>query len=179
MNDIENKNTELIYQYTNELLKSKIDSIIRLETKVGVVLGFSGLFLKFAATLHSIPIKQESINKLQDFLLLTLTPEGECLILKILSYLFIVFCGIICLYALSAKTRGSIIDPKELMKNEFYERSDQKNKEDIIEAWIDFIDECDEVGNFKRKMLNIALLFIFFAGVAIVGNITISSLFIL
>lgn len=141
------KNADLIYQYTFNLAKEQRDSIIRLDTKLSALLGFSGLTLRFTESLHSKPFSEILHNN----------PEILCLICKIISCVFALVCAGICVHGLQAKTRGIAVDPSELLKIELYERDVETNKCYITKAWIKSMQEYEDIGKNKGKKLNLSL----------------------
>ncbi len=136
------KNADLIYQHTLYLLKEQKDSIIRLDTKLSALLGFSGLTLRFTESLHSQPFKNLFFQE----------PEIWCLLLKIISCLLAAICTAICVCELTARTRGSAVDPAELLKSKFYERDEETNKCAVTIAWIE-----TRLGRLRPLLLIVAI----------------------
>ncbi|RCJ42380.1 hypothetical protein A6770_35020 [Nostoc minutum NIES-26] len=163
-----NSNIDLIYDYTADLIKSQRDSITRLDTKLSTFLAFGGLTLRFALSLHSNSL----IKSLESL------PEMLCLIFKILSCGLALCCVIICGIGLTAKMRGITVDPKELMKDELFNRKEETNKGYIVSGWIKITDEYEMLGKEKGEDLNLAIIFIILSIVAVSINIITDAVFI-
>jgi hypothetical protein len=133
------KNADLAYQHTLGLFKEQKDSIIRLDTKLSALLGFSGLSLRFTESLHSMPMKSYSWKD----------PETWCLIFKILSCIFALICSAVCVSRLTAKTRGSAVSPEFFFKKDFYEADEDTNKYALTLAWIETLNEYEGIGRKK------------------------------
>ncbi|PSB00519.1 hypothetical protein [Merismopedia glauca] len=78
-------NTELIYTYTEALIKAQNESLNRLDTKLSGFLAFTGLLVRFAADLPGKNALQETIG---------LTCYS-CILLKILTFIFLAIAALL------------------------------------------------------------------------------------
>jgi hypothetical protein len=160
-------NIDLIYSYTEALIKSQEDSINRLDTRLGAFLAFSGVILKFAIDLPS-HLSLESAGNLAC---------NTCFLLKIAICGFTIAAIIVSTLGLTAKQRGRVVDPERLMDDKWYFANNERCKAFIINTWIETKKEYILVGNTKGKRLNLTIRLICFAAIAFGLNIVLLSIY--
>jgi hypothetical protein len=158
INSIEEKpsNVDLIYSYTESLLKAQEESLTRLDTRLGTFLAFAGVSLKFAVDL---PKKSE------------LTGISECivnssLVLKLVACGFSTASIVMCVLGLTARMAGNTVSPKTLMSDKWYWEEGQRCRAFIVNTWIEASKEYKKTGLKKAKTLNLAIKLICGAAVA-------------
>jgi hypothetical protein len=162
----EHTNVELIYNYTESLLKARNDTITQLNGKLSTFLGFGGLLLRFSADLpqHSTPIDIPGF------------PCSTCLLLKIVA------CALsaasVCLSALglTAQERGSVVSPDKLMAA-WFRKPDVRCRSFIINTWRGTIEEFRLLGIKKARRLNLAIYLLAIAAIVFALDIGIASYF--
>lgn len=138
-------NIELIYEYTKSVVSAQSDSLNRLDTKFSAFLGFSGILLRFALNLPD----NSGLN-----VWLGLN------ILQVLKVLVCTFAGASVLFSaigLTAKNRGTTVDPKILMGDDWYWESEERCRAFIVNTWIVTTDEYQETGRKKGQNLNLTI----------------------
>lgn len=105
-----NPNITLIYQYAEQALKDLDLSSNRLNTKLGVVLGFDAALIRFFSGLPDRSV-EVTIDAFDISLECNL-----CLLLKSLSYLALIISLIYCFLGFKPQTGGQIILPEELLE---------------------------------------------------------------
>ncbi len=150
-------NTELIYNYTQELLKTQNESLNRLDTKLSVFLAFIGVLVRFSSDLSVVV----SIKGLRCY---------SCNLLQILAYISLGVAALLLCLGLTARFRGSVISPKALMRYEWYFAKKIDISDYIISAWIEAEEEYQKLGLYKSRKLNIAVTLIAFSLVFIIIN---------
>lgn len=100
-------NTELIYSYTEALLKSQSESLNRLDTKLSVFLAFTGVLVRFVTDLSG----EVTVQGLTCY---------SCILLQILAYVSLGASALVLCLGLTARLRGRVISPKALMRDEWY-----------------------------------------------------------
>ncbi len=152
-------NTELIYRYTESLLKSQSDSLNRLDTKISGFLAFTGVLVRFVGELSG-----------------QITVGGyicySCTLLQFLAYVSLGASALILCLGLTSGLRGRVISPKALMEDKWYFADRSDISEYIISGWIDAEKEYKRLGFEKGRKLNIAVWLI---AISIV-SITLSAL---
>jgi len=96
---------ELIYNYTESLLKARNDTITQLNGKLSTFLGFGGLLLRFSADLPD----NSTLMDIPGF------PLSSCLLLKIVACALSAVSVCISALGLTAQERGSVVSPDKLM----------------------------------------------------------------
>jgi len=129
-----NPNITLIYEYAEQALKDLDMSINRLNTKLGVVLGFDAALIRFFSTL---PDRSLAVNI--DALDISLECNF-CLFLKILSYLALIISLIYCFLGFKPQITGQIILPKELIEKCF-DITEEEYRLLLLENWNQSIKE--------------------------------------
>ncbi|MFM9265803.1 hypothetical protein [Tychonema sp. BBK16] len=129
-----NPNITLIYQYAEQALKDLELSSNRLNTKLGVVLGFDAALIRFFSGLPDRSI-EVSIDPFDISLECNL-----CLLLKSLSYLALMISLIYCFLGFKPQTAGKIFLPEELLEK-CLDISEEDYKLSIIENWNQSIKE--------------------------------------
>jgi hypothetical protein len=89
-------NTELIYKYTESLLKTQSESLNRLDTKLSAFLAFTGVLIKFVSDLSG----KVTIQNL---------PCYSCTFLIISAYTSLGTAAFMPCLGLTARLRGSVI----------------------------------------------------------------------
>ena len=117
--DDRRSNLKLIYDYAEQAIKVVDASIDRLNVKLGLVFGLDIILIYFFI----------SIADITPFLHCAL-----CLILRVLSYLFLIFSLCFCLSGFKPKKSGSIILPEELIEK-CLDLSDGEYRVVIIANW--------------------------------------------
>lgn len=164
INSKEHTNVELIYSYTESLLKVRNDTITQINGKLSTFLGFGGLLLRFSADL---PESSLSINVLGE-------SYNVCLVLKVIT------CTVstlsICLSALglTAQERGIVISPDKLM-NKWFREPDIKCRSFIINTWRETIEEFRILAKKKARRLNLAIYLLAIAAALFALDIGIAS----
>lgn len=143
-------NIKLIYDYSEKAVKIVDASIDRLNIKMGVVFGLD-IFLIYSFI---------SIADITPFLDCTL-----CLILRVISYHFLIFSLCFCLSGLKPKKSGSIILPEELLEK-CLNLADDQYRMLIIANWSQSIKELAETRDalsiqVDGALVNLALAAIF------------------
>jgi hypothetical protein len=152
-------NTELIYKYTESLLKTQSESLNRLDTKLSAFLAFTGVLIKFVGDLSG----KVTIQGFSCYV---------CTFLTIISYISLGVSAFVLCLGLTTRLRGSVISPQALMRDEWYFADNSDISDYIISAWIEAEKEYEQLGFDKGKKLNIAVWLI---GIALV-SITFSAL---
>jgi len=129
-----NPNITLIYEYAAQALKDLDMSINRLNTKLGVVLGFDAALIRFFSTL---PDRSLAVNI--DALDISLECNF-CLFFKILSYLALIISLIYCFLGFKPQTAGQIILPEELIEK-CLDIPEEEYRLSILENWNQSIKE--------------------------------------
>jgi hypothetical protein len=156
-------NTELIYKYTESLLKGQSESLNRLDTKLSAFLAFTGVLVRFVGDLSG----KVTVHGLICY---------SCSFLKILAYFSLGTSALLLCLGLTAKLRGSVISPKTLMKDEWYFADSSDISDYIISAWIEAEKEYEQLGFDKGRKLNIAVRLIAVALVSITASALIKTI---
>ncbi|MEB3192195.1 MAG: hypothetical protein VKL42_17785 [Snowella sp.] len=152
-------NTELIYKYTESLLKNQSESLNRLDTKLSAFLAFTGVLVRFVDDLSG----KVTVNGF---------PCHSCTLLKLLAYISLGTSAFLLCLGLTTKLRGSVISPKTLMRDEWYFADSSDISDYIVSAWIEAEKEYEQLGFDKSRKLNMAVRLIALALV----SITVSAL---
>jgi hypothetical protein len=155
-------NTDLIYSYTEALIKAQNESLNRLDTKLGGFLAFTGVLVKFAADLPGGNALREATG----------FTCYSCIVLKVLTFGFLVIAALFLCLGLTAKLRGKVVSPKVLMKDEWYFADKENCQCFIINTWVEAEKEYVQVGFEKGRRLNGAVWLIS----AALTTLTISTL---
>lgn len=110
-----------------------------MDTKLSAFLGFSVILLRFALNLPD--------NSVFD-------------VIKVLKVLVCLFAGASVLFSaigLTAKNRGTTVDPKVLMGDDWYWESEEKCRAFIVNTWIVATDEYEAAGKKKGQNLNLTI----------------------
>ena len=125
---------DVIYNYTQSLLKEYGEAFTRLDTKISVYIGFSAVLIRLAFDLPHESITSERLR------------NSIC----ILASLTIALCSV----GLLAKPSGNVADPKILMSDEwFFGQSEDAHKAYITNGFIETIDELDTLLTKRRIVL--------------------------
>jgi hypothetical protein len=162
----EDTNVELIYTYTENLLKNRIESMVQLNTRLGTFIGFGGLVLKFSADL---PASEFEIIVFGIHI-------NICLALKVISCLCAVASICCSALGLTGKERGKVVSPDELM-DEWFDEPEILCRCLIINTWRPTIEEFRLLLLEKTKRLNLAIYLLTISIVAFGFDIAIASYF--
>lgn len=163
----EESNIELIYSYTESLIKAQEESLNRLDTKLSAFLAFAGVSLRFAVDL---PNKSTLIQ----------TPElvtHISLLLKLFACGLSVTSILVSAWGLTARMRGSVITPETLMSDEWYWEEAERCRAFIIGEWIKTEREYKKTGLRKGKNLNQAIKLICGAAIAFALDVVLLSFY--
>lgn len=149
-------NVDLIYSYTESIVKAQEESLNRLDTRLGTFLAFAGVTLRFAVDL---PGKSE------------LTGISECiasssLALKLAACGFSIASIVVSSLGLTARMTGRTVSPETLMSDKWYWEKEQRCKAFIVNTWIKMLEEYKKTGLKKAKTLNLAIRLICGAAIA-------------
>lgn len=147
-------NTELIYSYTESLLRAQSESLNRLDTKLSAFLAFTGVLVRFVGGLSGKVT-------VQGF------PCYSCTVFQLLAYTSLGVSALLLCLGLTTNLRGRVISPKALMRDEWYFADSSEISDYIISAWIEAEREYEQLGFEKGRKLNIAVWLIALALVSI------------
>ena len=156
-------NTELIYKYTESLLKNQSESLNRLDTKLSAFLAFTGVLVRFVDDLSG----EVTVNGF---------PCHSCTLLKLLAYISLGTAAFLLCLGLTTKLRGSVISPKTLMRDEWYFADSSDISDYIVSAWIEAEKEYEQLGFDKSRKLNMAVRLIALALVSITVSVLIKTI---
>lgn len=160
----EEPNTQLIYSYTEALLKSQSESLNRLDAKLSGFLAFTGVLVRFVGDISE-----------------KVTMQGfycySCTLLQVLAYISLGSSALLLCLGLTARLRGSVISPKALMRDEWYSAESSDIQNYIISAWIDAEKEYKQLGFDKGRKLNISVWLIVVALISITIRASIQIFF--
>jgi hypothetical protein len=166
-NSKKESNADLIYSYTEALLKNKVDSLSRLDIKLNWIIAASGILLRFSIDLPTTSDALETIH----------TICYTCKLLKIILCVAATFAVIISMIGLTAKLKGKVPDPKDLMKSDLYALDNEYLKCRIINTWIQTEKEYLDIGKQKGEQLNKAIRLLCTAIVAFALDIVLVNAF--
>ncbi|MDJ0508615.1 MAG: hypothetical protein QNJ64_05075 [Crocosphaera sp.] len=153
-------NTELIYSYTEERLKTQSESLNRLDTKSSAFLAFTGILVRFANSSVESTVKGWQCY--------------SCILLEILAYISLGLAALFLCLGLTARFTGTVISPKALMENKWYFAPKSEMSDYIISAWAQAQEEYERIGSYKSKNLNFGVILIAVALICIIFNALIS-----
>jgi hypothetical protein len=169
LND-KNKHTNigLIYEYTENVVKSVGDNIEKLNTRLASVIGFSGILLRFVADLPNTGIKI-------DCPFLNIHLQSLCLVLK-LGVCFLLACCI-CLSAMGLAPKGGsgTMVPPGMLLDEWYFETDERCRLYIVKSWRVGLENLDSSRIKKAWNLNIAVLLLILATALFALDIALSA----
>ncbi|MBE9126044.1 MULTISPECIES: hypothetical protein [unclassified Coleofasciculus] len=126
--DKHTSNINLIYEYAENALKNIRDSSNILNTKLGTVIGFDAVLIRFSS---SLPDKSFII----DFPNTDISLSCKlCLLLKIFSYLALIISLVFGLWGFKPQKGGEIILPEKLIEK-CIDISEEHYRRSIIENW--------------------------------------------
>jgi len=155
-----NSNINLIYGYTEALLKSQKESLNRLDTKLSAFLALSGVMLRLAFDFPFLP----------DPAKIYYLTCNTCNLLKISVYGCLIVAVFVSSSGLIAQPRGRTVDPEVLMEDEWYWEEEERCKAWIVKGWIVIEKEFVKLGLEKAKKLNTTILLICIAAAALGTN---------
>ena len=122
-----------IYEYTQRLLTEEGESLTRIDNKVGIFIGFSGILIRLA---YDLPH--------QTFILF---------LLRCAVCIFAVLSIAVSSLGLLSKPSGNVVDPKELMSDDwFFEMEVDDHQAYITNGYIETLDEF-EILLAKRRLV--------------------------
>ena len=148
---------DIIYKYTESLVKDRNAGLVRLDMKSTVLIAFAGAIFKLATDLDAQSLIH--VNSL-DFKL---------------SWLVYIFAGLTVLLAslgLTASKTIGCVDPRILMSDEWFDLDDDLHKGFIINTWIVALDEQTALAQRKHLRLNLT---IWSLNIALFGTIAIAA----
>jgi hypothetical protein len=134
---------DIIYKYTESLVKDRNAGLVRLDTKSTVLIAFAGAVLKLAIDLDARSVVHLSSIDFK------------------LSWLVYSFAGLTVLLAalgLTASGNIGVVDPRILMTDEWFDLDEDMHKGFIINTWIVALDEQTELARRKHLRLNLTVL---------------------
>jgi hypothetical protein len=164
IDDSNHNNLDLIYTYTESILKAVNDDVNTINTKLGTVIAFNGVLVKVAIDL---PDQKSIISGLNCY---------TCLVIKI-SICTLLLCSIwISTSALIPIVNSSIAKPSELLKN-WYTVDSEVCRLFILKGLSQAIEGLDEERERKSNQLSNGIRLIAGAFTLIVmGSLLISIL---
>ncbi len=144
---------DIIYEYTKLLLSEYGESLTRIDTKISIFIGFSGVLIRLA---YDLPDEHLHFR-----------------ILKLLICFFALLTIITSALGLIAKPSGNVADPKVLMSDEwFFERSEEFHKAYIVNGFINTLDEFEIL--FSKRRVTLAWVITFFVISVILFGVTVA-----
>ena len=153
-------NINLIYSYTEAVLKSQMESLNRLDTKLSAFLALSGVMLRLVFDVPFLP----------DPAKIYYLTCNTCNLLKISVYGCLIEAVFVSSSGLRAQPRGKTLAPKVLMEDKWYWEEEERCKAWIVQGWIVIEKEYLKLGLEKAKRLNTAILLICIAVAALGTN---------
>lgn len=163
----QHSNIELIYSYTESLIKAQEESLNRLDTKLSAFLAFAGVSLRFAIDL---PNKSALAG-------IPALVASTSLLLKQLAIGLSVLSIIVSVWGLTARMRGSVVNPETLMSDRWYWEEAERCKAFIVNTWVKTEREYKAIGLRKGKNLNLAIKLICEAAIAFALNVSLLSFY--
>ncbi len=80
-----------------------------------------------------------------------------CILLKVLTLVFLSIAALLLCLGLTAKLRGKVVSPKALMRDEWYFADKETCQCYMINTWIEAEKEYEQVGFEKGRRLNRAV----------------------
>lgn len=165
----DNSNIQLIYEYAQQVLKDLDSSQNTLNTKLGTVIGFDAIMIRFS-------------SDLPDNSLVLNLPDTDiclkckmCLILKILTLCSLIISLICGLWGFKPKKGGTNILPQKLIEK-CLTITEERYRRSLIEVWNKSIIELAELRDATAKMLNRAVLFLVFAAIISALDVILASI---
>jgi hypothetical protein len=146
-------NVELIYDYTNSLLKTLDEGLHKIDLRFNWIMVISGVLLKFSIDLPSSTAYLEKVS------LLCIS----CKIIKILLLIALTSSILVSLRGIDSEPSGKIFKPEVLMQDKYYTLNNEYLRCKIIFVWVDTCNELTEIGIRKGERLKIAVNCIFTA----------------
>lgn len=135
-NKLEESNIDIIYEYTRNVYGLVNDSANKLDTKLGIVIGFSGVLLRF-------------VDDLDDY-------NRGLIIVKILICSSLVGSVVCSVIGLSPRASGDAVSPREL-RMDFYDTSAEECRRYIVDNLINAIEQVDKSRDTKGTWLTRAI----------------------
>lgn len=150
----ERSNINLIYTFTESVLKTKIDSLNKLDIRLAAFLAFSGGLLKIVLDLPGkIDIKTEEMVCI------------TCQLFKIGAGVSEIVTIIITTIALRSNFTGRVAAPQELTKPKWYYAEKNEFKRVVVKQWLETIEEIETLALKKSKALNRSITLIAAGGI--------------
>lgn len=161
-------NIKLIYEYTQQAYKDIKDNGTKLDTRLSSFIAFSGVLLKFGLDLP--PTQLMAVHN--SFYWICLGLKGS---VCFLSASAIGLCG----WALRAKATGIVVDPRELLDEEWSTGVDEKTcRTYIADTWVEAIEEIEKKNFMKASYLNKAITTLSLASICFAIDAVISLLLV-
>lgn len=160
-------NIELIYSYTESLIKAQEESLNRLDTKLSAFLAFAGVSLRFAVELP---------NK-SALAAMPVLVTNTSLLLKQFAIGLSLLSLIVSVWGLTARRRGSVVNLETLMSDQWYWAEVERYRAFIVNTWIETEREYQALGSRKGKKLNLAIKLICGAAIAFALDVSLLSFY--
>ena len=160
-NEREHTNINLIYNYTEYIIKFTTDKINALNAKISAILGFS-----VTAIIFSINLPNKAFISNED----TLDLCYSCLILKILVCVLLGITIFNCIQAFRPKMAGRMKTPQILM-DKYYGDTEDNCRLVIIQTWIEGLKELNIILDEKVKIADRAMITLCLAGLTASSSI--------
>lgn len=154
--DLQNPNTKFIYDYTQEIFKAIQINIASLNTRLGVVIGFAGLMLRFSLDLPNC------------FL--------SCLLFKVTACISVGVALGFALFGFLTKPSGEYANAKELLENNYYSPEELLRLQ-IIDAWNEGIAGLSVLQSRKNFSLNWSVGVLSFSSTCFGLNIILDTIY--
>lgn len=157
-----------VYSYSEQYIKNKLEMYHKLEARIFGMLTFSGVVLKIAADLPTIPQK----NGIDPHI------PSASLVAKILMLLLIVMSIMILITNVKFSLAGSTVSLKDIKKaeEEVFGSSEERFKKTIFLKWINLEKEVENGVNRRGNAINNALISLSIAGFLYVCNISTTAI---
>jgi hypothetical protein len=155
-----------IYFYTEGYIKSRLEVIQKLESKILATLAFSGVTLKVVSDLPNA-------SKLQ-------TANGffcySCLLLKTFSCLAVIVAIVTLVLTIRFKPKVSAISPKEVIKKiEWLKVKKSEWQSFVFKNWYSMDEDIQIIIKNKGESLNKALIMLMLASIFYIFHVLLST----
>ncbi|MEM9814983.1 MAG: hypothetical protein AAF827_01015 [Cyanobacteria bacterium P01_D01_bin.6] len=158
VDDDEQLNLSLAFEYAKDFLEQTDKQIDDLNTRLTTFLGFGGLLLRFSFEL----------------------PDAcrSCALLKVTVIALTASSICINSYGLLANPVGTAVKPSALMSDEWFQERNQTVRAKITNTWIEGIRQIEEAGKAKQILLNRSICLLGLAAVVFAVNGMIATFFL-
>ncbi|MEB3309277.1 MAG: hypothetical protein VKJ02_03515 [Snowella sp.] len=141
----DSNNLDLIYEYTQAILKAFDEDTRAINAKLGTIIAFNGVLIRISMDL---PDQSENINEISCY---------TCLIIKIAIYLLLIASIWISITGLKTRPSYSVVSPGELLDN-WYAVDSEICKIFIVKGLRETVEGIDRERAEKSNQLNQALV---------------------